>query len=361
MKFKNAKGLIVVRYSKSKRLVAIALTVIMLISFTACKSSSEIDSIHKSPIGEKDTFKVVDQSGREVEIKNNVKSIAIAYGIPTNFILALGKGDNIVAISSSNNMYTAICPSLAHAGTVGKGRVDLEAMAKLNPDVFIHRGTDIETLESVSALGIPTIGISPESTEDILETIRLLGKALGAEQRAAELVDYYNKKAEFARSITSSIPNEKRYTAIVMGSEIGKVSSGKMLQSYLIETAGGINLAKTIDSTELWPVVGAEKIFQWNPDFIFLTNSSASKYNAEDLMTDPAWSELNAVKNNRVLMVPSDMDSWEFPGLGTLLGFLWMLQQMYPELYSEEQFLSEVDAFYNMAYGITFSRDFLGY
>ena len=237
----------------------------------------------------------------------------------------------------------------------------MEAMAKLNPDVFIHRATDVDTLKSVSALGIPSIGIAPESTEEILQTVLLLGKVLGVEERANILMDYYNERVEFAKNITSNIPVDKRYTAIVMGSEIGKVASGNMLQSYLIETAGGINMAKDIESKEIWPVVGAEKIFQWNPDFIFLTNSIASKYNLDDLMTDPAWSELNAVKNKRVLLVPSDRDSWEFPGLATVLGFLWMLNQMYPALYSEEEFLLEVDEFYDTAYGITFTKDYLGY
>ncbi len=349
------------KFFKLKKFIAYILLTAMLLSLISCNKTAEIGIIPGASSQLDESFTVTDQADRQVTLKGKTESIAVVFGIATNFILALGRGEQFVAISSSNNMFNDICPSLAEVGTIGKGRVDLEAMAKLNPDVFIHRATDIETLEAVSALGIPAIGIAPESTEEILETLWLLGKVLGAEERAEVLISYYNKKVEFAKSITDNIPDEERYTAIVMGSEIGKVASGEMLQSYLIETAGGINMAKDIESKEIWPAVGAEKIFQWNPDFIFLTNSTASKYNMDDLMTDPAWSELNAVKNNRVLLVPSDRDSWEFPGLATVLGFLWMLHQMYPELYCEKDFLSEVDEFYNTAYGITFSREFLGY
>ncbi len=350
----------IIKFYVHKKSIAIVLSIAMLLSLTACRPI-ETSNASKENADKKSTFIVTDQAGRTVEIKNNTQSIAVVFGLATNFILALGKGEQFVAIGSSNDMFNRICPSLAHISTVGKGRADMEAMAKLNPDVFIHRATDMETLKAVSALGIPSIGIAPESTEEILETVFLLGKILGAEERAKILIDYYNKKVEFAKSITSNIPDDKKYTAIVMGSEIGKVASGNMLQSYLIETAGGINMAKDIESKEIWPIVGAEKIFQWNPDFIFLTNSIASKYNLDDLMTDPTWSELNAVKNKRVLLVPSDRDSWEFPGLATVLGFLWMLTQMYPELYSEEEFLLEVDMFYDTAYGIRFTKDYLGY
>lgn len=344
-----------------KKPIAIVLSIVMLLSITSCGSTKKTNSADIENADLKNTFTITDQAGRTVEIKNNTQSIAVVFGLATNFILALGKGENFVAISSSNDMFNRICPPLANVNTIGKGRVDMEAMAKLNPDVFIHRATDVDTLKAVSALGIPSIGIAPESTEEILQTVILLGKVLGVEERANILMDYYNERVEFAKNITSNIPVDKRYTAIVMGSEIGKVASGNMLQSYLIETAGGINMAKDIESKEIWPVVGAEKIFQWNPDFIFLTNSIASKYNLDDLMTDPAWSELNAVKNKRVLLVPSDRDSWEFPGLATVLGFLWMLNQMYPALYSEEEFLLEVDEFYDTAYGITFTKDYLGY
>jgi hypothetical protein len=34
---------------------------------------------------------------------------------------------------------------------------------------------------------------------------------------------------------------------------------------------------------------------------------------------------------------------------------------MYPEYYSEAEFLQEVDLFYETAYGMTFALDFLGY
>ena len=78
-------------------------------------------------------------------------------------------------------------------------------------------------------------------------------------------------------------------------------------------------------------------------------------------MESPTWSDLSSVKNRRIYLVPTDRDSWEFPGVSTCLGILWMLMKMYPDYYSQEEFLSEVDAFYDFAYGMTFDLDYLGY
>ncbi|NLZ38436.1 MAG: hypothetical protein GX893_02360 [Firmicutes bacterium] len=75
----------------------------------------------------------------------------------------------------------------------------------------------------------------------------------------------------------------------------------------------------------------------------------------------PTWQNVTAVKEKQIFLVPTDKDSWEYPSLSTCLGFLWMLCKMYPDYYSEEEFLQEVDLFYETAYGMKFDLEFLGY
>ncbi len=64
-----------------------------------------------------------------------------------------------------------------------------------------------------------------------------------------------------------------------MGSSIGKVADGSMLQGEMLERAGAINCAADMQATELWPTAGTEQIFKWNPEYIFITNSECrSRY-----------------------------------------------------------------------------------
>ena len=340
-----------------KKLVSIFLIFSILLGLFGCARLPAEPAEETVPEGMR---AVVDMAGRRVIIPEKIESAAVIYGVTINFLLALGVADRLVALNGTWSVYDQVEPKLALADTVGQGAVDLEKLAKVNPDLFIHRANEPRTIEAIEALGIPVIAIQPETSEQILETLSLLGEVFGVEDRAKELSDYYDSRVAFAGELIASIPEGERKSAVMMGSEIGRIAGGDMLQSDMIVKAGGINPAQDIKTGQTWPTVGTETIFDWNPDFIFCTNSKSSTYSPESLMDDPVWGELKAVQNGNVYKMPSEVDSWEFPGVVTCLGFLWMLQKMYPELYSEEEFLKEVDGFYNMAYGMTFERDYLG-
>ena len=62
---------------------------------------------------------------------------------------------------------------------------------------------------------------------------------------------------------------DRRVTALVMGGELGRVAGGDMLQTYMIEKAGGIPVAKDVTGNRNWASVGVETIFTWNPDVLF--------------------------------------------------------------------------------------------
>ena len=326
-------------------------------SFTSCGGGQRA----ADPALSTAAITITDMAGREVKISENVESVALIYGIITSYIVALGKADKLKAVVFTSDFFKMTHPVFETIGSIGKGQVDMEALARLNPDLFIHRASDIRTLNAVQELGIPAIGIMAENRDDITAMLSLLGKALGAEERAAELIAYYGQMLDRAIDITGDIVADKRKSAIVMGSRLGSVANGDMLQSLMIETAGGINSAKDVVSTEIWPVVGTETIFDWNPDFLFLTNSSSANYSVESLLSDPAWANLAAVKKKQVYRVPSDLDSWEFPGISSALGALWMVSVMYPDRFSREQLDAAAKEFYKMAYNLDVTSELLVY
>ena len=340
-----------------KTLSSLLASLMLVMSLTGCGG----DRQSTSPPPSAGTITIVDMAGREVDIPKNVESVALAWGVITSYIVALGKADKLAAVGYLSDFFKMVHPAFKSVGTVGRGQVDIEAVAQLNPDLFLHRASDITTLNAVQNLGIPAVGVMAETQEDITAMLSLLGKALSAEERAGELIDYYGRMLEKTRDLSRDIPVDKRKSAIVMGTRLGSVANGAMLQSFMIETAGGINRAKEVTSTEIWPVVGTETIFKWNPDFIFITNNNSSGYSVETLLTDPAWTNLAAVKERRVYLVPSDMDSWEFPGVSSALGALWMLSKMYPDKFSEGQIDAQAKEFYKIVYNLDVTSELLGY
>lgn len=353
------------KLSDYKKILVCVLALLMLTAFIGCTpsvpptSSSNESSEPPESIGN-ETVTITDLAGREVEVPAIVSSVALTWNPLVTIITSLGKGELIAGLGTSTEFISKAVPGYEKVVLIGR-KPDLELLAKLKPDVFIHKAGDTPTLEAVSELGIAAIGVNTEDTEDLFNTTRLLGKMFGVESRAEEVIAYYNEKIALADSLVKDLPAEKKKTAIVMGREIGKVAHGGMLQSSMIEAAGGISLARDIESKETWPVIGTEQIFKWNPDVIFLANSVLADYTAEDLKEDVDMARLNAVKNDQLFIIPTRLDSWDFPGIQSSLGILWMLNQMYPDIYSDDDFIKEVDGYYSLAFGKTFDRKWLGY
>lgn len=336
----------------------------MIIAATGCSNDTSSKQVTNAGeiISETDEeLTIVDQAGREVTVKKNCKSIALCYRVVIRFLLNLDQGNKIKGIGKTEEFLEELQPSLNDCVDVGKGVADIEALAELKPDLFIHKASDIDTLDAVSEIGIPSIGIDVETPEDMLVALDVLGKVCDAQDKATELIDYYKSEINNAESLANSINDKDRKTAIVMGTSIGKVADGTMLQGLMLEKAGAVNCAADLKATELWPTAGTEQIFEWNPDYIFITGSESAVYSVEDIYKDSSWSELKAVKNKHVFLIPAIGDSWEFPGIISSLGIDYMMKTMYPDLYSDEELENKVNEFYELAYGRTFSREKLGY
>lgn len=348
-----------------KRLLILSLILAMMTAgLTSCavEGDKQSELLPGTITAETDeTLTVVDQAGREVTVARNPKSIALCYRVVIRFLLSLDMGDKIAGIGKTEEFLEEIQPSLGECVDVGKGVADIEALAELNPDLFIHKASDIKTLDAVQNIGIPAIGIDVETPDDMVDALRVLGAVCGKEKKAETLIDYYQAEINRLAGLTKSIVDGDRHTAIVMGTSIGKVADGTMLQGEMLQTAGAINCADELAATELWPTAGTEQIFAWNPEYIFITGSEDARYNVTDIMSDDAWSELDAVKNEHVYVIPSDKDSWEFPGVTSLLGIEYMIHTMYPELLDEDELESKVEELYELMYGVNGEREYLGY
>lgn len=347
-----------------KKTAAALLAVIMMVSVTGCGNGDAGLSEEKpgTVISQSDEeITIVDQAGREVTVKRDIESIALSYRVAIRFLLSLGQGDKIKGIGKSEPFLEELQPSLSECVNVGQGVADIEAVAELEPDVFFHKATDRETLDALEKIGVPAIGIQIETPDEMITALDIMGKVCGAEEKAEALIDYYDSRLQKIDQRIAELQEKDKKTAIVMGTSIGKVADGSMLQGEMLERAGAVNAAEDLEATELWPTAGTEQIFSWNPDYIFITGSESALYSREDILSDKSWSELTAVKNGDVYVMPAKADSWEFPGVVSILGIEYMMHVMYPELMSEEELADEVDYFYDLSYGVHYERSELGY
>jgi iron complex transport system substrate-binding protein len=353
--------------NKKKRMhkipILMLVFVLLVTGWTGCGTSEQKESLEPGTIlsETKESVEIVDMAGRDVTVAKDAKKYAFVYRVVARFLISLGKGNQIVGEGKPEDFLTLISPNLANVPSIGQGVVDMEALAKVSPDVFFHKANDVQTLDAVEKLGIPAVGLSFETQDEMLTSLKILGVVCGEEKKADALIAYYNKQIADQKNRISQLSDNEKKTAIMMGTTIGKVADGSMLQSKMIESAGAVNPAKNVEATELWPTVGVEEIFQWNPDYIFITNSQSATYTVEDLLSDPAWSAMKAVKNKHIFVMPATEDSWEFPGVVSVLGIDYMMRTMYPDLMTDKELTSRVNRFYELSYGIHLTRAQLGY
>lgn len=328
---------------------------------TAADADASADpQINLAEVTDDGKIVVTDGDGRVVELDAPAESVVTVYGL--KYAYALGLADQVLNGANTNDFYQLLDPELPDRPfMMDSGGINVEVIADMEPDVFIHRTGNDDLFGQLTSLGIPCIALHMETVEEVKSTLAMLGVVFGREGRAAELASYFEGLMDDAAALTADIAEEDRPTAILMGLDLGKVAHGDMIQSVMMQTAGAVNLAADVQSSSIWPEVGVEQIFEWDPDYIFFENSNSRSYEVEDLYTDPTWANLKAVQNGNLYVVPSDLDSWEYPGVQVGLGTLWMAQVLHPELLSDEDFEAAATDFYQKVYGAELDRETLGF
>ncbi|MEG2174780.1 MAG: ABC transporter substrate-binding protein [Oscillospiraceae bacterium] len=351
-----------------KKVTALLLLTALLLSVTACtpKASSTTHPASAEPsraevsIADPNApITVTDQAGRTVTTTQPVNRIAVCWYMANDFVLAMDLGDKLVAAGPRDDFQKMVLPALNDMDTVGKGRPDMEKLAAMKPDLFIHTIGDKENREAVDALGIPMILIDPETIDKTLDAYQIIGEAVGKPERAQMLNKLYHSIVDKAQSLVGSTPETNRPTFVLLGKDSSKVANGGMMQAEMLTAAGGVNLAQSLEGAGLWPEAGTEQVFAWDPNYLFISSTSA--ISAADLMKDPAWADLQAVKNGKVYQIPGTLHHWENPGMATCLGTLWAANKMYPGTLSDADFDAVVTDFYKTVYGLDMNRETLGY
>ncbi len=332
--------------------VALMLAVAMLSGF--CVAFAEADA----------SVTITDVVGRTVMLDKPATKLVGTHNPTLNIAIILGGGGKYLVGFGNKNMagglYGYVYPELPDVVQIGKGKeINFESCVAQGAELAILPERFADQAEQFEAVGIPAAVILPstESFETIKESIALLGTLLGEDARAAEIIDYYDSKIEAAKEIAQGAGQTPR-ALFTGGSSQLSVANGHMLQSIMIETVGGVNVAKDVQGKGDFVDVSVEEIIAWDPEVVYIP--AFAQYTVDDLLNDPAWASISAVKNKKVFRFPSELEPWDYPTPSTLMGLGWLLNNLYPELYTMDQVLADANEYYGMVYGQTFTAEQLG-
>lgn len=325
-----------------KRFLAMLLALSLLLSLTVC--------VQAEPVV------LTDMAGREVSIEAVPERIVSGYYISTSTLIALGLSDKLVGIEAKADkrpIYKLSAPQLIALPNVGTAKeFNLEGCLALEPDLVILPLKLKSAAQTLEELGIPVLLVNPESQEQLMEMIALLGDATGTAHRAGELADYIQTQ----QAALAELLADADAPTVYLGGNSGLLSTAgqAMYQSDMIVRAGGVNVAAEIQDT-YWVDISYEQLLAWDPEYIILASDAA--YTAQDVLADENLKDCTAVKNGNVFHLPADVESWDSPVPSGFLGSCWMASVLHGDLVTESDCTAWINEFYGTFYGFTLRED----
>ncbi|MEY8749491.1 ABC transporter substrate-binding protein [Alkalicoccobacillus gibsonii] len=277
-----------------------------LLSLVGCQARTEA-----APTNTNEPFlEVQDFIDRTVTLDKQVERVAVLGNGELDLIYALG--DEVVGRPTSKE--PAVVKEAEDVPQVGTSHeVDLERLTVVQPDlVFANAPMNEKDIPVIEGIGAEVLLTSANNIQEIQDQIELFGKVLDNQERADELIQVINEKLDrLAQDKLTKTPN----VLLVYGAPGSNMAAlPNSLAGDILEKAGGKNVAASFEQLESFPQyaqLNSERVIEANPDVIFFMAhgdpESAEEGFIKEMEQHAAWSQLTAVKEGRLNILPSEL------------------------------------------------------
>jgi len=304
---------------------------------------------------------VTDGAGRDVSVPAPVEHVICSGPGALRLLTYLQAEEKIVAVDDMEKQrprfdarpYALANPQFKQAPIFGqfRGHDHPELILTLDPAPQVifktYPGMGHDPVELQQKTGIPVVilqyGELSGDRSDLYRSLRIMGEVVGRQQRADQVISFFEEKIADLKQRTGKVPQEKRPTCFVGGIAFkGPHGFQSTEPGYPpFSFVGAKNVAaeelpagKTVRHSN----VAKEKIVQWDPDVLFLDLSSLQMGEGAgalfELKTDPAYQTLSAVRAGRVYgLLPYN---WYTRNFGSILANAYFIgKQLYPAQFTD--------------------------
>ena len=372
---------------KQKKFMTYLATVFLLIVSMLIAACGGPGETKKDTAQNNKPIEITDVTGRTVTLKKPAERIVLQWsgaGGPFFTISALMGKDTPKVIAGMDTSlqdyradmwkhFTAEMPELAKipvVGTIGDKTFNVEQVISLNPDVIFIPVDLKEQYESdvkpkLDAAGVQTIYIDyhAEKLESHQKSIEAIGKALGKEERAAEISKFYTDRVTRVLDRVSKINKPKPTVYLEVGmngpEEFGNSFSSNYSWGALATMAGADVITK--DVIKKTSPINPEFILEKNPDIIMIMGSywpkkptsmrlgfEATEASSQELLKAftterQGWSDLKAVENKQVYSAHHGLPREVFDAAV----FEYLAKTFYPEEFADVDPEATLKEFYD--------------
>jgi iron complex transport system substrate-binding protein len=271
----------------------------------------------------------VDAGDRGVENPDASRIVSIG-GAVTEILYALGQEKRIVGVDT-----TSLYPPRAQKEKPSVGymrQLSAEGVLGLRPSLIlaVEGSGPKETISVLQAAGVPLVEVpDSHSGQGILEKIRVVSRATGAEERGECLIGQVRTDLAALRRIEGGIERRAR-VLFVLSFVNGRamVAGNHTAAAGIIDMAGAVNAVTSYDG---YKPVSAEAIIAAKPDVILaMERAGPGTVNAETVFANPAFAATPAGAGRRFIA----MDALYLLGFGprTARAARDLAAKLYPDL-----------------------------
>lgn len=248
-----------------------------------------------TPAANPKTREVTDEAGRTIRIPQNLQRVISLAPSVTETLYSLGLQDRLVADTDYCD-YPLEAKQKPHVG--GPVNPSIETIASLHPDVvLVTKGLNrLDTVNSLSSLGIPSYTTDPHSVAEILTSAQHLADLMGATQAGDTLATQLRRELAETQRLVSPFP-PKRVLFVVWTQPL--ISVGQ--ETFIADALRYSGATSIVDEPQAWPQISLEEAASVQPDFLVFATShtESTPINIDALAESPGWRIMTAVRNRR--------------------------------------------------------------
>ena len=246
----------------------------------------------------------------------------------TETLYLLGEGHRVVGISG----YTLRPPEARSKPKVSSFiSARYEKIEALEPDLVLTF-SDLQAgiASDLVKRGLPVFAFNQRSVADILQMIRVLAGIVGSEAKGRALADSLERGLDDIRTAARRFPTRPR---VFFEEWDTPLISGIQWVEELIEIAGGDPIFPELRYKRLAKdrIVAEDEALRRAPDAI-LASWCGKKMKKRTIVSRPGWSDLPAVRHDRIFEIPSTYILQ--PGPAALTDGVRMIYERLASMYS---------------------------
>lgn len=338
-----------------KRIIAVLLALMMVLSFCACGSGKEEG---------KDSVRIItDGLGREVEVPAEVKTI-VTLGNASRMAAYLGLADKMVTAANGDLNESVVMAygyynhdmwsSLPIAASGGYGEINPEVIIEADPDVILCTYEEDIVANIEEQIGRKVVA-APQGTlfgEDYELALRVFADACGVQDRAEEVINFIHACLEDLDTRTKGIAADAKPSVLCAAATFkgghgieGVYANNAVLAAVNANdvTIGYIDVQKGVE-------VDKEQIITWDPQILIFDASNIGLIKNQYAEDPSLFESLQAVKNGKLYQWPNSTSNYtnvEIP----IVNAYYAGSIMFPDAFSDVDFETKAEEVFSFFLG----------